>query len=122
MNGWKGRTMARTSNAHTPAPEVDPADSFDVKHAKTVRRGARPRRVTLALLRKAIGLTQVEVAQAMQVDQAAISKLEGRSDALVSTLRAYARALGGELELAVVRGDRRYPIVLDEEGEQGTGR
>ena len=114
--------MARTSTAHTPAPEVDPADSFDVKHAKTVRRGARPRRVTLALLRKAIGLTQVEVAQAMQVDQAAISKLEGRSDALVSTLRAYARALGGELELAVVRGDRRYPIVLDEEGEQGTGR
>lgn len=50
-------------------------------------------------LRKARKVTQVEVAQAMRVEQAAVSKLEHRDDMYVSTLREYVRALGGELKL-----------------------
>lgn len=50
-------------------------------------------------LRKARNVTQVEVAKAMSVEQAAISKLERRDDMYVSTLREYVRALGGELKL-----------------------
>lgn len=50
-------------------------------------------------LRKARNVTQVEVARAMNVEQAAISKLERREDMYVSTLREYVRALGGELRL-----------------------
>lgn len=50
-------------------------------------------------LRKACKVTQVEVAKAMSVEQAAVSKLERRDDMYVSTLREYVRALGGELKL-----------------------
>jgi len=50
-------------------------------------------------LRKARNVTQVEVARAMSVEQAAVSKLERRDDMYVSTLRGYVKALGGELKL-----------------------
>ncbi|MCW5237167.1 helix-turn-helix domain-containing protein [Verminephrobacter eiseniae] len=50
-------------------------------------------------LRKARKVTQVEVAKAMSVEQAAVSKLERRDDMYVSTLRKYVKALGGELKL-----------------------
>lgn len=50
-------------------------------------------------LRKARNVTQVEVAKAMSVEQAAVSKLERRDDMYVSTLREYVKALGGELKL-----------------------
>ena len=50
-------------------------------------------------LRKARNVTQVEVARAMSVEQAAVSKLERRDDMYLSTLREYVRALGGELKL-----------------------
>lgn len=50
-------------------------------------------------LRKARKVTQVEVAKAMSVEQASVSKLERRDDMYVSTLREYVKALGGELKL-----------------------
>jgi len=50
-------------------------------------------------LRKARNVTQVEVAKAMSVEQASVSKLERRDDMYVSTLREYVKALGGELKL-----------------------
>ena len=55
--------------------------------------------IQLQALRKNRQLTQVEVARHMQVEQAAVSKLERREDMYVSTLREYVRALGGELKL-----------------------
>jgi len=50
-------------------------------------------------IRKSRNVTQVELAQVLNVEQAAISKLENRDDMYVSTLREYIRALGGELQL-----------------------
>jgi len=50
-------------------------------------------------LRKIRNATQTDVAKAMSVEQAAVSKLERREDMYVSTLRQYIQALGGELKL-----------------------
>ncbi len=50
-------------------------------------------------LRKSRQVTQVDVARAMNIEQAAVSKLERREDMYLSTLRDYVRALGGELKL-----------------------
>lgn len=50
-------------------------------------------------LRQIKALSQVTLARSMHVHQAAISKLEHRSDMYVSTLREYVRALGGDLEI-----------------------
>jgi DNA-binding XRE family transcriptional regulator len=50
----------------------------------------------LARLRKRLGLTQKQLAHRLRVKQAAISRMEGRSDIRVSNLVRYLVALGGE--------------------------
>jgi len=50
-------------------------------------------------LRKAQELSQETLAKALHVNQAAISKMERRTDMYISTLRNYIRAMGGELEI-----------------------
>jgi FMN-dependent NADH-azoreductase len=50
-------------------------------------------------LREARDLTQVHLARILKVNQAAVSKLERRTDMYVSTLQAFVRAMGGELKI-----------------------
>ncbi len=54
---------------------------------------------TLRDLRLAASHTQQELAQALGVGQDTISRLEQRSDMLLSTLRRYVEAMGGQLDL-----------------------
>jgi DNA-binding Xre family transcriptional regulator len=64
----------------------------------------------LSELRQARAKTQVEVAQAMETQQAAVSKLERREDMYLSTLREYVEALGGKLKLVASFPDAEIPI------------
>ena len=50
-------------------------------------------------MRKAIGLTQAELAANLETGQGTVSKLERAADMYLSTLRKYVEALGGELHL-----------------------
>ena len=60
----------------------------------------------LAALRKDQALTQQELADILEIRQAAISKIESQDDILVRTLEKYVRALGGELEIRAKFPDR----------------
>lgn len=55
--------------------------------------------LSLAELRKSKNRTQEQVAEALEVTQPRVSRIEGEGDMLVSTLRAYVEALGGTLEI-----------------------
>lgn len=55
--------------------------------------------LTLRDLRKALELTQADVSSKLHMKQEAISRLERRSDILLSTLVSYIKAMGGELNL-----------------------
>ncbi len=55
--------------------------------------------MALQELRQALHLTQQELADVLQMNQAAISKLEHQSDMYVSTLRRFVAAMGGELRI-----------------------
>lgn len=55
----------------------------------------------LRRLRKARKLTQEHMAELLGVRQDSISRLERRSDLLLSTLRGYIEAMGGSLQLVV---------------------
>jgi transcriptional regulator with XRE-family HTH domain len=66
-------------------------------------------------LRRSRKVTQVEVAQAMGVEQTAVSKLERRSDMYLSTVYEYVRALGGELKLVASFPEGDIPVQPFEE-------
>jgi len=57
-------------------------------------------------LRELAGKTQQEVAEALEKVQGEISQFENRPDHMLSTLRAYVRALGGKLEVIARFGDK----------------
>ena len=67
-------------------------------------------KLELAELHRARDYTQVDVAQAMNKEQAAVSKLERRDDMDLSTLQAYVQALGGELKLIASFPDAEIQI------------
>ena len=67
--------------------------------------------MTLRELRKARELTQASVARELGVSQDAISRLEQRSDLLLSTLRRTVEAMGGSLSL-IARFPDRPPVEL----------
>ncbi len=62
--------------------------------------------VTMRELRAFAGRSQVEVAEAMGVAQAEVSRLEARTDTKLSTIERYVKALGGEVEVVARFGDR----------------
>ena len=68
---------------------------------------------TLAFLRRALGLTQAELAALLDKRQAEISLLERRGDHKLSTLRAYVAALGGTLMVSAQFGEKVVPLVFD---------
>lgn len=67
--------------------------------------------MSLVELRKACVKTQSLLARKLKIGQDGVSKIEKRSDLLISTLRQYVKGLGGDLQL-VVRFDGRPPITL----------
>ncbi len=67
---------------------------------------------TLKDLRQAAKQTQQDLAAALGVGQDTISRLEKRSDMLLSTMRRYVEAMGGSLEL-VAQFPNRPPVVID---------
>ena len=67
--------------------------------------------LSLRELRRAHKLTQVKLAKSLGVRQEQISRLEQRSDLLISTLRGYVEAMGGRL-LLVAEFPNRKPVTL----------
>lgn len=71
-------------------------------------------------IRKALQFTQEQVAEELGLGQAAVSRLERRSDMLISTLRRFVGAMGGELEIVA-----RFPngeVVIEELGSLASDR
>ena len=67
--------------------------------------------MTLQELRRARKLTQVSVARELGITQDSVSRLEQRSDLLLSTLRKTVEAMGGNLSLVAEFPDRD-PVIL----------
>ena len=67
--------------------------------------------MTLQELRRARKLTQLRLAKALGISQDGVSRLEKRSDLLLSTMRKSVEAMGGNLSLVVEFPDRK-PVIL----------
>jgi predicted transcriptional regulator len=68
------------------------------------------RELTLKELRQDLDVTQAQLAEAADMTQSEMSRLEGRADHRISTLRRYVEALGGEIEITALIGGRRVKL------------
>lgn len=84
------------------------------RRAKVEQRAAEL--ATLKDLRQAAERTQEELATALGVGQDTISRLEKRSDMLLSTLKRYVEAMGGKLNL-IAKFPNRPPVTIEQIAE-----
>jgi transcriptional regulator with XRE-family HTH domain len=68
--------------------------------------------IDLAQLRREMGVTQVELAERLGVKQAAVSKLERKTDLLISSLANYLEALGLDARITVTFSGREREYEL----------
>jgi transcriptional regulator with XRE-family HTH domain len=73
----------------------------DVAENKLLVR-AELQRMALDELRNAKQLTQVDMAELLDVPQSSVSRIERRADMYLSTLRSYVQAMGGVLQIQAV--------------------
>lgn len=100
----------------------------DLKHKSSPEKRAELKREAQAelerigfdKLRQARQQTQTAVAEKLHVGQGAVSRIEKQSDFLLSTLREYVGALGGQLELRAVFPDGDF--VIERFGEEKPAR
>ncbi len=82
--------------------DADPTRRVNVEEQKRAMRDV----IALHEVREARRLTQTELAAALDVTQANISRIERQDDLYLSTLEEYVAALGGRLELHAVFPDQ----------------
>lgn len=68
--------------------------------------------LALAAAREERNVTQQELAGALGVSQANVSRIERGGDFYLSTLRRYVEALGGRLEIAAVFPEKTVRLTL----------
>jgi len=72
--------------------------------AETAREAAEV--MTLREVRKAFQMSQEAIAKALKMEQESVSRIERRADLLLSTMRKYVAAMGGDLKLIAEFPDR----------------
>lgn len=95
--------------------KLSPEREAEIARDKAVMRAE----MRLYDLRKARGLTQQTLAEAMDVAQGEVSKIERRTDVYLATLRRFIEAMGGELVLVARFSDGDIPLTMaDDEPEE----
>jgi DNA-binding XRE family transcriptional regulator len=98
--------MARTLDEVIASMPADQQRDIAEKAAQLI-----DEEMTLRDLRKAHELTQTRMAEALHISQDGVSRIEKRSDFLLSTLRSYVEAMGGHLRL-VAEFPNRKPVAI----------
>lgn len=66
--------------------------------------------IALQELRQSLNLTQEQVGEMLQMNQAAVSRMERQSDMYISTLQKLVTALGGKLKIVASFPDKEVVI------------
>lgn len=101
------------SDVKAKARELDPRTDAQREVGATIareRREAYVRGHQLAEMRKAAGLTQAELADALGVSQTRVSKIEHGEVSGIDIVRAYVAALGGTVDMVATVGDRTWRV------------
>lgn len=96
---------------HTLREKMKPAARKKAAEKTRAMLAAMP----LQELRRARSLSQEQLAKSLSVKQAAVSKLERRTDMYISTLRNFIKAMGGDLDIIARFPDGSVQITQFEE-------
>lgn len=72
------------------------------------------KRATLSEVRRAVGLTQKQLAETLGIEQGDLSKLERRQNLHLATLTRFIEATGGKLRILAVYGDTEVDLDVDQ--------
>src|SRR5437016_10527215 len=78
--------------------------------------------MSLRDLRKARKLTQARIAKRLGITQDSVSRLEKRSDLLLSTLRKTVKAMGGDVRIVAEFPDRAAVVVSELSEDEPPGK
>lgn len=109
MSGNYSRWSDVKAKGRAADPRTTDQQAAD-KAAAGERREAFVRGHQLAEMRTTAGLTQAELAQALGVSQARISKIEHGEISGIDVVRAYVAALGGSIDVVARLGDRSWKV------------
>lgn len=98
------RAKGRAADPRTPAAQAEGKVLARERHEAYVR-GCQ-----LAEMRQAAEVTQTELAAALGVSQARVSKIEHGENSGIDVLRAYIQALGGHLDVIASIGDQTWRL------------
>ena len=111
--------MSEEQIEHLPNGVLTDEAGYPFAYWDAVCRAQRGVHLAIRAVREAVGKTQVDVASESAIDQSDVSRLEGREDfedCLVSTLRRYIAALGGDLQLVASFGDKKIILTGSQPG------
>lgn len=100
---WPGDVGVATETLYAMAHDLPAPTTLEQANANELE-------VSLRELRQLANVTQTEIAAALGVDQGQLSRFERQDDRLVSSLRNYVSALGGQLELVATIGKKRVTL------------
>jgi hypothetical protein len=98
--------MATTLDDKMRALDAKRRQSIEARAAELIAE-----EMSLRDLRHSQQLTQESIAEFLGIGQDGVSRLEKRGDLLLSTLRGYVEAMGGQLRLVALFPDRS-PVIL----------
>jgi len=109
MSSGYARWSAVGARGHAADPQTS-AEQAAGKAAARERWEAYVRGHQLAEMRAAAGLTQAELADALGVSQARVSKIEHGEISGIDVVRAYVAALGETIDVVARIGDRSWKV------------
>lgn len=100
--------MSKATSSRSFRPLAEAIDKDPVRRARVDEHRA----AMLAELRQELDVTQVQLAEKMDVSQRSVSHVEHEPNPRLATLNGYVTALGGRLELRAVFDDRTVELTL----------
>jgi hypothetical protein len=101
---WPGQLDLAPERLYALAHELPPPATFEDAQRNELD-------VSLRELRQLSERRQEDLAGMLEITQGAISRLEGAAaDAKLATIRRYVSALGWNLEVVAVKGDKRFRL------------
>lgn len=107
-----GEGTKRFKAARAKALESDRAAAAHRKLTTEIDEHVERKSATLAQVRRAIGLTQTQLAEELGIAQGDVSKIERRENLRLSTLARFIEATGGHLRIVAVYDDAEIDLAI----------